>query len=46
MAHYSMVKTTMFNGVGLPSIVASRVSIGEYRVIKQFGYHDFRGRLS
>lgn len=46
MAHYSMVKTTMFNGVGLPSIVASRVSIGEYRVIKQFGYHDFRARLS
>ncbi len=46
MAHYSMVKTTTFNGVPLPAIVACRSSIGEYNIIREFGYNDFRGRLS
>lgn len=44
MAHYTMVKTTTFNGVRLPAIaLADR---NDFRVIKEFGYLDFKGRLS
>jgi len=46
MAHYSMVKTTTFNGVPLPALVAARAKHGEYKVIRKFGYNDFKGRLS
>ncbi len=46
MAHYSMVKTTTFNGVQLPSIALYDSDAGEYRVIRQFGYQDYRSRLS
>ena len=46
MAHYSMVKTTTFNGVPLPSLVAARTKNNEYKVIRNFGYSDFKGRLS
>ena len=46
MAHYSMVKTTTFNGVPLPAIVAASAKNGEYKVIRNFGYTDFKGRLS
>ena len=46
MAHYSMVKTTTFNGVPLPSIVAARTKCGEYKIIRKFGYNDFKERLS
>ncbi|WP_192599282.1 carboxynorspermidine decarboxylase [Sporosarcina limicola] len=45
MAHYSMVKNNTFNGINLPSIVLNTVN-DEIKVIKQFGYEDFRGRLS
>lgn len=45
MGHYSMVKNNTFNGVNLPSIVLNTVSDGS-KVIKQFGYDDFRSRLS
>lgn len=46
MAHYSMVKTTTFNGVPLPTIVEARSKDGEYKIIRKFGYNDFKGRLS
>ena len=46
MAHYSMVKTTTFNGLRLPSIAAWRPETDTLRVIRTFGYEDFRGRLS
>jgi len=46
MAHYSMVKTTTFNGVPLPALVAAKAKNGEYTVIRKFGYNDFKGRLS
>lgn len=46
MAHYTMVKTTMFNGVSLPSIAIHNSETGESRVIRQFGYEDYRSRLS
>jgi len=45
MAIYSMVKTTTFNGLQLPSI-AKITEQGEFRMVKQFGYEDFKGRLS
>ncbi len=44
MAIYSMVKNNTFNGMPLPGI-ALREKSGEYRLIKQFGYEDFKGRL-
>lgn len=46
MAHYTMVKTTTFNGVRLPSIVLFEPETGELRVVRQFGYEDYKSRLS
>ncbi|MDR0763982.1 MAG: carboxynorspermidine decarboxylase [Synergistaceae bacterium] len=45
MAIYTMVKNNTFNGVNLPSIVI-HTRKGECRVIKTFGYEDFKSRLS
>ena len=45
MAIYSMVKNNTFNGICLPSIALGRRS-GEVELIKSFGFHDFRSRLS
>lgn len=45
MAIYSMVKNNTFNGIGLPSIVLYGESEG-FRLIRQFGYEDFKTRLS
>ncbi len=45
MAHYSIVKNTTFNGVRLPSI-AIREAGGNIRVVREFGYEDYRNRLS
>jgi len=46
MAYYSMVKTTTFNGVRLPSIAIWNSGSGALRVVREFGYEDFKGRLS
>lgn len=46
MAHYTMVKTTTFNGVRLPSIALYDPSDDRYRVQRTFGYEDYRNRLS
>ncbi len=46
MAHYTMVKTTTFNGIRLPSICTFNPETGEYRTVRTFGYEDFRSRLS
>lgn len=46
MAHYTMVKTNTFNGVGLPAIVAWDSRDDSLRVVREFGYEDFRTRLS
>ena len=46
MAYYSMVKTTTFNGVRLPSIAIWNSSSDQIRVVRDFGYEDFKGRLS
>ena len=45
-AHYSMVKTNTFNGVPLPAIALWDSRTDELRMIREFGYEDFRGRLS
>ena len=46
MAHYTMVKNTMFNGINLPDIVLYDPDEDSYRVQRQFTYEDFKGRLS
>jgi carboxynorspermidine decarboxylase len=45
MIHYTMVKTTMFNGVNHPAIAIWREN-GEFEIIREFGYSDFKNRLS
>ncbi|TAA48679.1 carboxynorspermidine decarboxylase [Corallincola spongiicola] len=45
MIHYTMVKTTFFNGVEHPSIGILRKD-GEFELIKQFNYEEFRDKLS
>lgn len=45
MAVYTMVKNTTFNGMPLPAIAIIDKD-GEYRIIREFGYHDFKIRLS
>ena len=45
MAHYTMVKTNTFNGIRLPHI-ALRETDGTVRLVRSFGYDDFKSRLS
>ena len=45
MAHYTMVKNNTFNGMNLPSIALYSQKNG-LQIIKQFGYEDFKSRLS
>jgi carboxynorspermidine decarboxylase len=45
-AHYSMVKTTTFNGVPLPSIWLWDSDSDSLECLRSFGYEDFRDRLS
>ena len=45
MAHYTMVKSTTFNGVPLPSITCLRED-GSLKVAKKFGYKTFKYRLA
>ncbi|HIW57270.1 MAG TPA: carboxynorspermidine decarboxylase [Firmicutes bacterium] len=44
MAIYTMVKNNTFNGINLPSIIL-KTTDDEYRLIKEFGYEDFKARL-
>jgi carboxynorspermidine decarboxylase len=45
MIHYTMVKTTTFNGVHHPSI-GIWTKAGQFRLIKEFGYEDYKNKLS
>ncbi len=45
-AHYSMVKTNTFNGVGLPSIALWNSQTDQLNILREFGYDDFKNRLS
>ena len=46
MAHYTMVKNTMFNGIKLPNIALYRAAEGEPRIVRRFRYEDYKRRLS
>lgn len=45
MAIYSMVKNNTFNGMPLPAIALRDVN-GDCKIIRSFGYEDFKNRLS
>ncbi len=45
MAHYTMVKNTMFNGINLPDIALYSKSAG-FQVVRSFDFSDFKSRLS
>ena len=44
MAHYTMVKTTSFNGIRPPAIAI--YNQGEVEIVKRFNYEDFKNKLS
>jgi carboxynorspermidine decarboxylase len=44
MMHYTMVKTSMFNGVVHPSIGTIKKS-GEFHLWREFSYEDYRSKL-
>ena len=44
MAHYSMVKTTFFNGIQHPDICIKRGH--KIELIREFTYQDYKGRLA
>jgi carboxynorspermidine decarboxylase len=44
MMQYSFVKNTTFNGTPLPDIAILDID-GTYRVVRRYGYDDFRKRL-
>ena len=43
--HYTFVKNTTFNGIKLPSLVMERLD-GNLEVVREFGYEEYRDRLS
>jgi len=45
MAHYTMVKTTLFNGVKHPPIVLQHGD-GRLEMLREFAYEDFQARLA
>ncbi|GFO57113.1 carboxynorspermidine/carboxyspermidine decarboxylase [Geomonas sp. Red276] len=46
MSHYTMVKTTTFNGIQHPSICTFEPRTGKLEVVRSFNYQDFKSRLS
>jgi carboxynorspermidine decarboxylase len=46
MAHYTMVKTTTFNGVKLPGIALWDPRGERFEMVRTFGYTDYKDRLS
>lgn len=46
MAHYTMVKTTTFNGINLPSIAIWDSRDDSLDIVREFKYDDFKQRLS
>ena len=43
--HYTFVKSTTFNGIRLPSLAIKKAD-GRVELIKEFGYGDYKERLS
>lgn len=46
MSHYTMVKTTTFNGIQHPHICTFEPDTGELKIVRSFGYEDFKSKLS
>ena len=46
MAHYTMVKNTMFNGINLPDIVLYDPTTDSFTTQRHFTYTDYKSRLS
>jgi carboxynorspermidine decarboxylase len=46
MAHYTMVKTSTFNGTKLPAIALWNSNTNALEIVREFDYEDFKGRLS
>ncbi|NLC70514.1 MAG: carboxynorspermidine decarboxylase, partial [Desulfuromonadaceae bacterium] len=46
MAHYTMVKTTTFNGIHHPHLCSYEPQSAKLKVLRSFGYEDFKNRLS
>lgn len=46
MSHYTMVKTTTFNGIQHPHICTYEPETEELKIVRSFGYEDFKQRLS
>ncbi len=46
MAHYTMVKTTTFNGIRHPHICTYEPQTEELKIVRSFEYQDFKSRLS
>lgn len=44
MIHYTMVKTTTFNGINLPSIVLKEKQ-NNFEIVSNFGYNDYKARI-
>ncbi|MFY9363046.1 MAG: carboxynorspermidine decarboxylase, partial [Dysgonamonadaceae bacterium] len=45
MIHYTIVKTTMFNGVAHPSI-GLWTKDNQFVLYREFGYADYKNRMS
>ena len=45
-AHYTIVKTSFFNGVKIPSVAIWDSDNDNLEVIKRFNYEDFENKLS
>jgi carboxynorspermidine decarboxylase len=46
MSHYTMVKNTTFNGICLPAIASYVPETDDYKIIRRFGYDDYKNKLS
>jgi carboxynorspermidine decarboxylase len=46
MSHYTMVKTSTFNGTKLPAIALWDSNTDQLEIVRQFSYEDFKHRLS
>jgi carboxynorspermidine decarboxylase len=46
MAHYTMVKTTTFNGIQHPHLATWDPRRKDFQVVRKYGYSDYRDRLS
>ena len=45
MSHYTMVKSSNFNGIRSPSIAISNIEEKSIKLIKKFTYEDYKSRL-